>query len=153
VNAELARLIKLESPYLFFAGMAVGVHLLDGEEVCGDELPGPTPVFAVGSQGDVRRAVQESVGEGGRRARGEDVVVGAHDRLRRARGRHDEVGDGTEAEEHEAAAGVLGGEVTEGDVREGADQVQVADDGKRRRGRRELLRGAAILVAGTAVAC
>ena len=132
--------------------MAVGVHLLDCEEVCSDELPGLAPVLAVRGQGDVRRAVHESVGDGGRRARGEDVVVRAHDRLRRARGRHDQVGDGAEAEEHEAAGGVLGGEVTEGDVREGADEVQVADDGERRRARRELLR-VAILVAATAAAC
>jgi len=35
-------------------------------------------------------------------------------------------------EEHEAAATVmLGGEVTEGDVREVADEVQVADDWQR----------------------
>ena len=58
------------------------------------------------------------------------MIVRAQDRLRRARGRHDEVGDGAEAEEHEAAGGVLAGEVTEGDVREGADKVEVADDGE-----------------------
>ena len=51
------------------------------------------------------------------------MIVRAQDRLQRARGRHDEVGDGAEAEEHEAAVGVLGGEVAEGDVREGADEV------------------------------
>jgi len=89
------------------------VHLLDCEEVCSDELPCLAPVLAVGGQGDIRRAIQESVADAGRRARGEDVVVRAHDRLRRTRGRHDEVGDGAEAEEHEAAGGVLGGEVTE----------------------------------------
>ena len=34
-------------------------------------------------------------------------------------------------EEHEAVAAMLGGEVTEGDVREAADEVQqVADDGE-----------------------
>ena len=122
----------MATPYLFLAGMAVGVHLLDGEEVCSDELPGLAPVLAVRGQGDVRRAVHESVGDGGRLARGEDVVVRAQDRLRYARGGDDEVGDGTELEEHEAAATVmLGGEVTEGDVREVADEVQVADDWQR----------------------
>ena len=60
----------------------------------------------------------------GRRPRTEDVVVRAQDRLRYAWGGDDEVGDGTELEEHEAAATVmLGGEVTEGDVREVADEV------------------------------
>jgi len=68
----------------------------------------------------------------GRRPRSEDVVVRAQDRLRYARGGDDEVGDGTELEEHEAAATImLGGEVTEGDVREVADEVQVADDWQR----------------------
>jgi hypothetical protein len=43
-------------------------------------------------------------------------------------------------EEHEAVAAMLGGEVTEGDVREvAADEVKVADDGKPRRRRRKLL--------------
>ena len=53
----------MATPYLFLAGMAVGVHLLDNEEVCSDELPGFAPVLAVGGQGDVRRVVHESVGE------------------------------------------------------------------------------------------
>jgi len=42
-------------------------------------------------------------------------------------------------EEHEAVAAMLGGEVTEGDVREVADEVKVADDGQPRRRRRKLL--------------
>ena len=39
------------------------------------------------------------------------------------------------AEEHQAVAAVPGGEVAEGDVREGADEVEVADDGEPRRRR------------------
>ena len=65
------------------------------------------------------------------------MIVRPHDGLGSARGRHDEVGDGAEAEEHEAAMAVLGGEVAERDVRAIADEVQVADDGQpwRRQGR------------------
>ena len=61
-----------------------------------------------------------------------------HDQPSRARGRHDEVWDGAEAEEHEAA--VLCGQAAERDVREVADEVQVAYDGQaRRRRRRDML--------------
>ena len=57
------------------------------------------------------------------------MVVRAQDDLRRARGGDNEVRDGAELEEHEAATTVMfGGEVTEGDVWEVADEVQVADD-------------------------
>ena len=58
------------------------------------------------------------------------MVVRAQHGLRGARRRDDERRDGAEAEEHEAVAAMLGGEVSEGDVREGADEVQVADDGQ-----------------------
>ena len=119
----------------------VRVHLLDGEQVRGDELPDLPPVLAVGGEGDVGGPVHEVVEQQRRRPRGEDVVVRPQDRLRRACGGHDEVRDRAEAEEHEAAATavvVLGGEVTEGDVRTVADQEQVADDRQSRRGQREL---------------
>jgi len=56
------------------------------------------------------------------------------------RGVDDEVGNGAELEEHEAATTVMfGGEVTEGDVWEVADEVKVADDGHPWRRRRKLL--------------
>lgn len=61
------------------------------------------------------------------------MVVLPHDLLRRARGRHDEVRDSAEAEEHEAAGAVLRGEAAERDVRAVADEVEVADDGQGRR--------------------
>jgi hypothetical protein len=75
----------------------VGAHLLGGEEVRGDEHPGPPPVLAVGGEADSRRPVDEVVDEPGRRPRGEDVVVRAQDRPRRARGGHDKARDGAEA--------------------------------------------------------
>ena len=128
--------------------MVVGVDLLDGEQVGGDELPDLPPVLAVGGEGDVGGPVHEVVEERGRRPRGEDVVVRPQDRLRRARRGHHEVRDGAEADEHEPAVVVLGGEVTEGDVRAVADEEQVADDGKRpRRGRRELPPGLVVAAA------
>jgi hypothetical protein len=58
------------------------------------------------------------------------MVVRAEDGPRGARRGDDERRDGAEAEEHDAVAAVLGGEVAEGDVREGADEVEVADDGE-----------------------
>jgi len=65
----------------------------------------------------------------GRRQRGEDVVKRVQDRRCRARGGGDEVGDAAELKGHEGAATVvLGGEVTEADVSEIADALQVADD-------------------------
>ena len=48
---------------------------------------------------------------------------------RRERRGHDERRDRAEAEEHEAVAAVPDGEVAEGAVREGAEEVEVADDG------------------------
>jgi hypothetical protein len=84
------------------------------------------------------------------------MVMSAHDRLCGPRGRHDEGGNGTEAEEHQAVAAMLGGEVTEGDVREVADEVKVADDGQpwRRRQVLSLCRSVVIAAAAaTAAAC
>ena len=76
------------------------------------------------------------------------MVMCLHDQLSRARGRHDEVWDGAEAEEHEAA--VLCGQAAERDVREVADEVQVAYDGQaRRRRRRDMLRSLLLFVAAT----
>jgi hypothetical protein len=77
------------------------------------------------------------------------MVVRPEDCLRRVRGGDDEVGDGAELEEHEAAATVMfGGEVTEGDVWEIADEVQVADDRQPSRRRwQERLRPLSIIVA------
>ena len=57
---------------------------------------------------------------------------------RRERRGHDERRDGAEAEEHEAVAAVPDGEVAEGDVWEGADEVEVADDGEPAGRRRQL---------------
>ena len=122
------------------SGVAVGVHLLDGQEVRGDELPELAPVLAVGGEADVRRPVEQDVGDLGRRPRGKGVVLRTQDQLRRPRGRHDQAPDSAESEEHEAAAAVLRGEAAEGDVWEVADEVQVADDGQawRRRGKATL---------------
>jgi hypothetical protein len=103
--------------------------------VCGDEPPELAPVLAVGGEADVRRPVEQGVGDLGRRPRGDGVVVHPQDQLRRARGRHDQARDGAEAEEHEAAAAVLRVEAAEGDVWAVADVVQVADDGQARRRR------------------
>lgn len=103
----------------------------------GDEPPELAPVLAVGGEADVRRPVKQGVRDPGRRPRGEGVVVRAHDKLRSARRRHDQVRDGAEAEEHETAAVMLRGEAAEGDMRAVADEVQVADDGQGRRGRRQ----------------
>lgn len=53
--------------YLFLPGEAVGVDLLDGEEVRGDEPPELAPVLAVGGEADVGGPVQKGVGDLGRR--------------------------------------------------------------------------------------
>jgi len=55
-------------------------------------------------------------------------------------------------EEHEAVAagGMLGGEVTEGDVREVADEVKVADDGQQPWRRRRKLQLRLLVVAAVA---
>lgn len=66
------------------------------------------------------------------------MVVRAEDGLGCARGGDDEGGDGAEAEEHEVGA-VLPCEVAEGDVGEGADEVQVTDHRQTWRGRRRML--------------
>ncbi|WVZ59461.1 hypothetical protein U9M48_009598 [Paspalum notatum var. saurae] len=117
--------------------MAVGSNLLVAEEVSGGDLLNLTPVLAVGGEGDVCGAVEEDVCEGGVRPGREDVVVRAQDGLRGARRGDDERRDGAEAEEHEAVAAVVGGEVAEGDMREAPNEVQVADDGQPARWRRE----------------
>ena len=113
------------------SGVVVGVHLLDGQEVRGDEPPELAPVLVVGGEADVRRSVEQDVDDLGRWPRGEGVVVRPQDQLRRPRGRHDQGRDGAEAEEHEAAAAtaVLRGEGAEGDMWAVAEEVQVADDG------------------------
>ena len=123
--------------YLVLARMAVGADLLVGEEVRGGDLLDLPPVLAVGGEGGVRGAVEEDFGDGGVGPGREDVVVRAQHGLRGARRRDDERRDGAEAEEHEAVAAMLGGEVAEGDVREGADEVQVAYERELRRRRRE----------------
>jgi hypothetical protein len=46
---------------------------------------------------------------------------------RRERRGHSEHRDSVEAEEHEVVAAVPGGEIAEGDVREGANEVEMAD--------------------------
>jgi hypothetical protein len=75
------------------------------------------------------------------------------DHLCCARGGDDEVGDGAELEEHEAATTVmLDSEVMEGDVREVADEVQVADDRQPpRRRRQDRLRLLPLVVSGASV--
>lgn len=117
---------------------AVGADLLHREELRGDDLPDVAPVLAVRGEGDVRRAVEEDVGDDGAWPGREDVVVGAQDGLRGARGRHDDGRDGAKAEKHEAAAAVPRGQVPERDVGEGAHQVEVPDDGEPAGRRREL---------------
>ncbi|EMS56959.1 hypothetical protein TRIUR3_03941 [Triticum urartu] len=67
----------------------------------------------------------------------EDVVSRPQPRLCGARRGHHERRDGAEAEEHETVAAMLCSEVSEGDVREGANEVQVADDGEPLAGRRQ----------------
>lgn len=134
--------------YLLLSGGAVGLHLLDGEEVRGDELPELPPVLAVGGEADVRRAVQEDVGDNGHRPRGEHEVVSPQDRLRRTRGRHHQVPDGAEPQEHQVAVAMLGGEVPERDLWPVSDEVQVAHDGQSGRRRRgaDILLGRCLLL-------
>jgi hypothetical protein len=110
--------------------VAVGSNFLVAEEVRGGDLPDLAPVLAVGGEGDVCGAVEEDVGDGGRGPGSEHVVMCAQDSLSSARRGDDEGWHGAETDEHEPVPAVLGGEVTEGDVREGADEVQVADDGE-----------------------
>jgi len=81
------------------------------------------PVLAVGGEGDIGGAVEEDVSHGGVGPGREHLVVCPQDGLCGARGGNDERGDGAEAEEHEAVAAVLDGEVAEGDVREGPYEV------------------------------
>lgn len=119
--------------YLLLTCVAVGADPLGGEEVGGGDLPDLAPVLTVGCEGNVRRAVEEDVGDGGARARGEDVVVRARDGLRGARRRDHHRRHGAEVDQQEppaAAAAVLGREVTEGHVREGPHEVEVPYDGE-----------------------
>ena len=78
----------------------------------------------------------------GRRAAAALVEVGSPPLLwpagRRERRGHDERRDRAEAEEHEAVAAVPDSEVAEGAVREGVDEVEVADDGEPAGRRRQL---------------
>jgi hypothetical protein len=62
------------------------VHLLNSEEVRGDELSDLPPVLAIGREGDIGGPVQEVVADHGRGPRREHVVVRAQDRLRGPRG-------------------------------------------------------------------
>lgn len=126
----LADLVDHEA-HLCLPIMAEGVHLLGAEHVRGQELLGLPPGLTVGREGDARRAVANDVGGDGRRPRREHVVVGAQDGGGGARRRHEQGRDGTGAEEQEAAAAVLGVEVSDGYVGLlGADEVEVADDGQ-----------------------
>lgn len=110
--------------------MAEGSHLLGAEHVRGDQLPCLAPVLAVGRKRDVRRAVPDDVGGGGRWPGRENVVVRSQDGLGCAQGGHDHGGHGAEVKEQEAVVAVPGGEVTERGVEVGADQVEVAEDGQ-----------------------
>ena len=124
--------------YLMLACMAVGPDLLVCEEVRGGNLLDLAPVLTVRGEGDVRGAIEEDVGDGGVGPGREDVVLCAEHGLRGARRGDDERWYGAEVEEHEAIAAMPGGEVTEGDMRQGADEVQVADDGEPAARRRQL---------------
>ena len=130
--------VRMVINYLMLACMAVGPDFLVGEEVRGDDLLDLAPVLAVGRKGDARGAIEEDVGGRGVGPGREDVVLRAEDGLRRARRGDDDRRYGAEVEEHEAVAAMPGGEVTERDVREGADEVQVADDGEPPGRRRQL---------------
>ncbi|KAB8107084.1 hypothetical protein EE612_041650 [Oryza sativa] len=127
-GARGRRLVELGDgdAHLLLAATAERLDLLGAEQVGGDELPRLAPVVAVGGEGDVGGAIGEDVGDGGARPRREHVVVSPEDGLGGARGRDDEVAHLAELEEHEAVGGVLLGEVAEGDVRVGADEVHVA---------------------------
>ena len=66
------------------------------------------------------------------------MVVGAQHRLGGARGGYNEVLHGAQTEEHHVGA-MLPCEAAERDVGEGTDEMEVPDDGQRRRRRREAL--------------
>lgn len=125
---------------LLLAGALERAHLPGAQQVGGDELASLPPVLTVEGEGDVGGAAEEDVRDDGRRAGGKDVVVRAQDGLGGARGGDDEVGHLAEVDEHEAvAAGVLPGEVREGDVRVGPTRCRwpmrgsFGGDGGRRR--------------------
>ena len=113
---------------LLHGGAAERLHLLNAEHVCGDELPRLPPVLAVRREGDVRRAVHDDVGDEGWGPRCQDVVVRAKHLLGGARRRHYEGPHGAQAEDHHVRA-VLPGQAPKGDMWEGANKVQVPDDG------------------------
>jgi len=119
----------LTMSYLLLSGGAVGLHLLRGEQVRGDQLLALPPPLAVGREPDVRRPVREYVADDGPRPRGEGRVVRAQDLLRGVRGRDHQRRDRSEAEQHEAPLTLLPrGEVSQGDVREPTgDEVEVPD--------------------------
>uniref|UniRef100_A0A0A9F950 Uncharacterized protein n=1 Tax=Arundo donax TaxID=35708 RepID=A0A0A9F950_ARUDO len=108
--------------------MAEGVHLLGAQHMRSSELPALAPVLTVGCKRDVCRAIADDVRGHGWWPRREDVVVGAQDGLGGARGGHEQGGHGTDANEQEAVAAILGIEVSDGYVGLGAEEVEVADD-------------------------
>ncbi|CAA7404886.1 unnamed protein product [Spirodela intermedia] len=114
---------------------AEGLDLLEVEEVDDDGFPTPPPVLVVWGERHIAAAVDEGSGGGGEGPGDEGDVLGLEHLPRRLHGGDNEGGGLPEVEEHEGA--VLAGELTEGAVRQGAELVEIADEGEFGRGRRE----------------
>uniref|UniRef100_A0A804NJQ0 Uncharacterized protein n=1 Tax=Zea mays TaxID=4577 RepID=A0A804NJQ0_MAIZE len=119
----------------------LGEDHLGAEQVRVDHLPRRAPVLAVRREGHVRRVVADDVGDGVPRAGRQHVVVRAEHGLGGLRRGHHDGGHGADLHQHQPVVAVLGVEVAEGDVRVGADEVEVPDDGElpRRRRRQPVL--------------
>ena len=87
----------------------------------------------MGSEGDVRAAVEEPPRDGERGPVGEGVVLQLQHLARRVRGRDDQGEHAAEAEQHDGP--VRRGERLQGTVRERGELVEVADDRETLRGR------------------
>uniref|UniRef100_A0A8R7JZG0 Uncharacterized protein n=1 Tax=Triticum urartu TaxID=4572 RepID=A0A8R7JZG0_TRIUA len=101
------------------------------QQVGHDDLAHTVPVGAVGSEGDVRAAVEETPWdcEGGP---GEGVVLQLQHLACHVHGRDDQGGQGAEVKQHDGP--VRRGERVRGMVRERAGLVEVVDDQETPRG-------------------
>lgn len=98
------------------------------EELRHAELLHELPKGPVGGEGEVGRAVGEVVDGGQTGPVGEGGLVGFEDLFGGFGGGNNKAGDRAEAEVEERA--MAGGELVEGFVGQGAEEVEMADDGK-----------------------
>lgn len=98
---------RAAAPYVL-ADLAEGEHLLLAEEVEDADAPHLATRLAVLAEGNLLRAVEESVGEARVRAAREDEVAGLQDLLGARRRGDDDGGDAAQAEGHASRQALAG---------------------------------------------